>query len=392
MKNIIVALVGLLCSAAVWAQAPDAGAVRTKIREVKLSERYVYSEGMSKVSAEEAAESAILGLQTEANRILSEMGKEKAEKAPILKLVDEKRVMLTYQMGTIHKAFVYVPMSLVTGVEPEGAEEVSADATPVAAQPEQQPVVEQPVVEQPKREPVIEQPNQLPVAEEPKQQPVVEQPVVEQPAEPVPAVVPQPEPVATKDSVQVVDPVSEPTPVLEMVPTAEEKPDSVKQAELAHNMGLSQKPLEEQKQAQQGNTPDREYRVDTSIKETMIKLMDMAEMKTKTPPPVPNLTKEPSPLDTTNPATYQVLSTLLSLDTYEGVMLYLDGMKDDGRVMYGKLGALRNPEKVYFIIVKDGKLVTVLNKGGRERVNLKTNQPDLITNYIGYGVIWLLIF
>lgn len=369
MKNIIVALVGLLCSAAVWAQAQDAGAVRTKIREVKLSERYVYSEGMSKVSAEEAAESAMLGLQTEANRILSEMGKEKAEKAPVLKLVDEKRMMLTYQMGTIHKAFVYVPISLVTGVEPEGADLASIDEAPVAAQPEQQPVVEQPVVEQPKQ-----------------------QPVVEQPAEPVPAVVPQPELATTKDSVQVVEPVAEPAPVLEMVPTAEEKPDSVKQAELAHNMGLSQKPLEEQKQAQQGNTPDREYRVDTSVKETMIKLMDMAEMKTKTPPPVPNLTKEPSPLDTTNPATYQVLSTLLSLDSYEGVMLYLDGMKDDGRVMYGKLGALRNPEKVYFIIVKDGKLVTVLNKGGRERVNLKTNQPDLITNYIGYGVIWLLIF
>ena len=331
MKNWIMTLIGLLCSAGVWAQAPDAGAVRTKIREVKLSERYVYSEGMSKNNAEEAAEAAILGLQTEANRILSELGKERAEKTPILQKVDEKREMLAYQTGTIYKVFVYVPMSLITGVEPEETVIASADVEPAAAQPEQQPVVEQPVAE-------------------------------------------------------------EPAPVLEMSPTAEEKPDSVKQAELAHNMGLSQEPLEEQKRAEQGDTPDRDYRVDTSVKETMIKLMDMAEMKTKGPVPVPDLKKEPSPLDTTNPATYQVLTTLLGLDTYEGVMLYLDAMKDDGRVMYGKLSALRNPEKVYFVIVKDGKLVTVLNKGGRERVNLKTNQPELITNYIGYGVIWLLIF
>lgn len=346
MKNWILALIGLLCSAGVWAQAPDAGAVRTKIREVKLSERYVYSEGMSKNNAEEAAEAAILGLQTEANRILSELGKERAEKTPILQKVDEKREMFAYQTGTIYKVFVYVPISLITGVEPEETVIASVDVEPAAAQP----------------------------------------------IEPAPVVVPQPEPAEPQDSVQVVEQAEEPAPVLEMSPTAEEKPDSVKQAELAHNMGLSQEPLEEQKRAEQGDTPDRDYRVDTSVKETMIKLMDMAEMKTKGPVPVPDLKKEPSPLDTTNPTTYQVLTTLLGLDTYEGVMLYLDAMKDDGRVMYGKLSALRNPEKVYFVIVKDGKLVTVLNKGGRERVNLKTNQPELITNYIGYGVIWLLIF
>lgn len=349
MKNWIVVLIGLLCSAGVWAQAPDAGAVRSKIREVKLSERYVYSEGMSKNNAEEATEAAILGLQTEANRILSELGKEKDEKTSILQKVDEKREILAYQMGTIHKVFVYVPMSLITGTEPDEPVVASVEATPVAEQPEQKP------------------------EQKPEQQP-------EQKPEPQPEQKPEQQPIA------------EPAPVLEMSPSAEEKPDSVKQAELAHNMGLSQEPLKEKKRAEQGDTPDRDFRVDTSVKETMIRLMDMAETKTKGPVAVPDLKKEPSPLDTTNPATYQVLTTLLGLDSYEGVMLYLDAMKDDGRIMYGKLSALRNPEKVYFVIVKNGKLVTVLNKGGRERVNLKTNQPDLITNYIGYGVIWLLIF
>ena len=378
MKTLFIALIGLLCSAAVWAQAPDAGAVRLKIREVKLSERYVYSEGISQNNTQEATEAAKLGLLTEANRILAELGKEKAEKTPILKLVEEKQEVLAYQNGTLYKVFVFVPLSLVTGQDSDSPVADTVEATPevnpVVAQPEQKPE-QQPVVEQPMGE-----------------QPVEEQPVVNQPAEPAQEVVPQPKPAAPKDSVQVVAPAEESAPVLEMVTTTEEKPDSVKQAELAHNMGLSQAPLEEQKRVEQGDTSDRDYRVDASVKESMIKLMDMAEMRTKTPPTVPNLTKEPSPLDMTNPMTYQVLTTLLGLDTYESVMLYLDGMKDDGRVMYGKLSALRNPEKVYFVIVKDGKLVTVLNKGGRERINLRTNQPELITNYIGYGVIWLLIF
>ena len=57
----------------------------------------------------------------------------------------------------------------------------------------------------------------------------------------------------------------------------------------------------------------------------------------------------------------RVVTDLLALDTYESVMLYLDGMKEDGRLMYGRLSTLVSPQEAYLVIVKDGHLVTILD-------------------------------
>lgn len=373
MKRIACVCVGLLGFFAVWAQTQDATAVRTKIREIKLSERFIYCEGSSKTAQEEAVEMATVGLQAEANTLLTEMGKAKAEKTSVLQLVGGKQQILTYQNGLFYKAFAFVPVGIVTGGE-VSAEDLAATEQPATPETDatKKATAQKGEADTSVAKADAVKPTVTPVAPEKKK---------EQPAE-----------TAIKDSVQVVAPEAGPAPVLEMKATPDAEKEAVKQAGLAQNLALSQEPLERQKSAAQGNTPDREYKVDVTVKEMMVKLEDMAEMRTKKRPDVPDLTKEPSPLDTTNPSTYQVLTTLLGLDSYEGVMLYLDAMKDDGRLMFGKLSQLRNPEKVYYIIVKDGKLVTVLNKGGRERVNLKTNQPELITDYVGYGIIWLLIF
>lgn len=89
----------------------------------------------------------------------------------------------------------------------------------------------------------------------------------------------------------------------------------------------------------------------------------------------------------------RVTGDILALDTYESVMLYLDGMKDDGRLMYGKMSTLVAPDEACFIIVKDGKLLAVLDRGhGRERVNLKTGERESIQKYKGCAVIWLKVF
>ena len=73
-------------------------------------------------------------------------------------------------------------------------------------------------------------------------------------------------------------------------------------------------------------------------------------------------------------------------------MLYLNAMKEDGRLMYGKMSTLRSPEEAYLIIVKNGRLVTVLNKGNKQRVNLRTQQSEDVQRYKGYAVIWLKVF
>jgi len=98
------------------------------------------------------------------------------------------------------------------------------------------------------------------------------------------------------------------------------------------------------------------------------------------------------PLETLPETHRRVVTDILALDTFEGVMLYLGGMKEDGRLMYGRINTLVSPEKAYLIVVKDGKLLTVLGRGTGERMNLRTGHADAIRNYKGHAVIWLKIF
>lgn len=88
----------------------------------------------------------------------------------------------------------------------------------------------------------------------------------------------------------------------------------------------------------------------------------------------------------------QNVSALLALDTYESVMLYLEAMQDDGRLVYGRISTLTNPEQAYLIIIKDGKLVAVLDKGKGERMNLKTKEMEIVKKYKGHAVIWMKTF
>lgn len=88
----------------------------------------------------------------------------------------------------------------------------------------------------------------------------------------------------------------------------------------------------------------------------------------------------------------QDVSALLALDTYESVMLYLEAMQDDGRLVYGRIATLTNPEQAYLIIIKDGKLVAVLDKGKGERMNLKTKEMEIVKKYKGHAVIWMKTF
>lgn len=88
----------------------------------------------------------------------------------------------------------------------------------------------------------------------------------------------------------------------------------------------------------------------------------------------------------------QNVSALLALDTYESVMLYLEAMQDDGRLVYGRIATLTDPEQAYLIIIKDGKLVAVLDKGKGERMNLKTKEMEIVKKYKGHAVIWMKTF
>lgn len=88
----------------------------------------------------------------------------------------------------------------------------------------------------------------------------------------------------------------------------------------------------------------------------------------------------------------RVVDDILKAGTYEGLMMYLDGMKEDGRLMYGRVSTLVSPEQAYLIVVKEGRVVTVLNRGRGSRTNLRSGEDDTARNYRGHAVIWLKIF
>lgn len=327
MKKTIITLMAVCMASGISAQT-DAGDVRAKVRDVKLSGEYIYSEASSMNSAAEAKEAAMTGIETEANVVLSEQNKSREAKRAVWSAAAGKVVCLEYTNGPLFKAMAYVPKSAITEVVVVN----TGAATPTEPVKTAEPVKP------------------------------------EKPAEPVK--------------------VAEPAPVLEMPVKNETASEEVKQAKLAELVALPQKPLEDEKKGVDSTVPSSKQ-FQTKAADNILQKLTWTQ---STPPAVPDLKKELKPLDTVNTATYNVLTALLKMDTYESVMLYLDAMKDDGRLMFGRLEAAKSLERAYLIVIKDGQLVTVLNKGGRERVNLKTNQPEEVTKYIGYGIIWLQIF
>ena len=49
-------------------------------------------------------------------------------------------------------------------------------------------------------------------------------------------------------------------------------------------------------------------------------------------------------------------------------------------------------DRCYLAIFKKSEVITILGKGDKERLNLKTNTEDSLNNYKGHGVIWFQIF
>lgn len=86
------------------------------------------------------------------------------------------------------------------------------------------------------------------------------------------------------------------------------------------------------------------------------------------------------------------LQEMLSMKSYKEVMVYLNREKGEGRAIYGRIKTMTAPAKSYLLVVRNGEMVTILDKGAGIRINLKTNQAESIRNYVGYAVIWFQLF
>ena len=314
MKTILSTVIFLLLvSQEATAQStPADSTARAQVREIKLSEQYVYADAVSPNSFEEAIQAATEELRIQASTLLY----EKKITLETIGRMDSICQNLQYKQMSMFKAFVYVPKNKLLGRE-EDSETADASISP--------------------------------------SQEKVHREVA---AETAPSSI---------------------------------SPDTPKEKEFALNeTGTETAQNEKSKVEENLQTPSTSSlpadTIDLVADTKPVQETDSTEIPTN---PIP--TNE-MVTDTLPDKQQRVITDLLDLDTYESVMLYLNAMKEDGRLMYGKMSTLRSPEEAYLIIVKNGRLVTVLNKGNKQRVNLRTQQSEDVQKYKGYAVIWLKVF
>lgn len=88
----------------------------------------------------------------------------------------------------------------------------------------------------------------------------------------------------------------------------------------------------------------------------------------------------------------EILQNVIERQMIENVYGYLQHAKEDNKIeQFAKAKSLTEiPDNAYIIIYnRMYQVVTILtNIINDKRINLKTNKPDLITNYSGHGVLW----
>lgn len=319
-----------LAATTCFAQNASNDSIRRQIREMKLSEEYVYAEANSTTSPSEAKQTASEKLYTNAVGLMSEHNKKKEEIESTWKTAEKETLLLEYQNGALYKVFVCIPKSLL--------------------------------IEMPQKAAAI--------TEEPVDVSVVLQDT------------------ATVES-------SLETEIAEATPPN----DSIMHA-VARQLGTTSMPPRDP------NVPgEKAFNLDDRTAALALEMLNMAEAGPQTQPDSLSDTKieteqaQPAapqpvtdPLENVSETTRRVLGDLLAMETYESAMIYLSAMKEDGRLMFGSLRKAIMLERSYLLIVKNGKVETILNKGAGERINLRTNQPESIKKYIGYGIIWLQVF
>ena len=92
------------------------------------------------------------------------------------------------------------------------------------------------------------------------------------------------------------------------------------------------------------------------------------------------------------PALDPIVKELLETQTYKELISLLGQKKEEGTLIYGRIKTMRSPDRCYLAIFKKSEVITILGKGDKERLNLKTNTEDSLNNYKGHGVIWFQIF
>lgn len=310
---------------------------KEKIKEIKLSEEYVYADAVTEDNLSEAQQNSMDLLRANVNAIFAErfhMPKEDVEE--IWDVIEDKCQNVTIKKGDLFRVFTYIMKDyLFPGkkkkkkVNNEELAEVKPSKDEIL--PDEIEEVSEALVN-----------DSLPTAA--KNEILAFVPEAE--AEPQPDVTPQPEP-QPQQTQEVGESETALVPVPVVTPVVTEEP------------------------------------VATTLIATPV---------TQVEEPVAAEPEEIPASSPSAPALEPIVKELLETQTYKELISLLDQKKEEGTLIYGRIKTMRSPDRCYLAIFKKSEVVTILGKGDQERLNLKTNTQDSLNNYKGHGVIWFQIF
>lgn len=335
MKRISLLLLLTSLTGICLAQQNDS--IRSKVREIKLSEEYVYAEAGSMAGFTEAQSVASEKLHAAAITLMAEHRKGKEEMKSTWAKAEKQALFMEYNNGSLFKIFAYVPKNSLIEMQPKTEVAPPAVTTPPQPALAAAPIVEDTLADAPS---VVETDSIIQIVAQQTGQPVT----------------PKNSHIQKEKAYNVDENTA--ALILKMLPIADSKHSS------------TEKPDMSQSSADQAQTA------------TEVKATEEQTAKVEVSDPWAGISEN----------TRRVLTDLLAMETYESAMIYLSAMKEDGRLMYGSLKKVIMPERSYLLIIKDGKVETVLSKGTSERTNLKSLKQESIRKYIGYGIIWIQVF
>ena len=303
---------------------------KEKIKEIKLSEDYVYADAVTEENLSEAQQNSMDLLRANVNAIFAErfhMSKEDVE--DIWDVIEDKCQNVTIKKGDLFRVFTYImkdylfPGKKKKKVKNEELAEVK-----------------------PSKDEIL--PDEIEEVSE----------------------------ALVNDSL----PTASQNEILAFVPEA--KPDVTSQPE----------PQQTQEAGESKATlQDKAQEVVSEV------TGDPTEAVTEVPVAVTTsvATEEPEDITVSSssaPALDPIVKELLEIQTYKELISLLDQKKEEGTLIYGRIKTMRSPDRCYLAIFKKSEVITILGKGDKERLNLKTNTEDSLNNYKGHGVIWFQIF
>ena len=382
MKKIKLFFLLLTCAVGLNAQdipSPEDAAKKKEINQIKLSEEAVYADVMQAAATpEEAIELSktrtFTMLQTHVvEAVVKDMNMSREDAKKLWSELEGKCRYIVVSQMDMYRVFTYIMRAdLMTGTVPTAQ---PAEAVAQAVAPVVQPVQAVPVVAAQPVQAVAAQPVDSALVAQAQAQPVQPVTPVAQPADSTAAV-------AVAQPVQAVQPVQA-APVVAAQPVQAAQPvDSALVAQVQAQPVQPVTPVAQPADSTAAVAVAQPVQAVQPVQAAPVQAVPVvAAQPVQAAQPIAEPEPEPEPeVEIEIPALCQ---TMIDKGNMSDLMRYLNTEKNYQRLMYGNSSTMQYPEKCYIVIIdkETREIVSVLDKGQRERMNFITKEMDRYSNY-----------